>query len=196
MLELLTLKSRINNCFLFIHNLAYGLESWLDESEAHDELYRDVYDLVHRTCDSFPYCTWSSYSLAVQRRAYMDAYFFWKHEFNSINQDTPNPNRFIKSSFTLSLLWVARYFHVLKENTKSLNGRSKGYQALNDFALDVFGNDSFEKSCLWDCLVNASKRSKYALSLCFPYFTDKGVKQYLPIDSVCSPNISKFIHSV
>ena len=33
----------------------------------------------------------------------------------------PNPNRFIKSSFTLSLLWVAKFYRSLSDSYKRIN---------------------------------------------------------------------------
>ncbi len=151
MLSLLTLKTRINNCFLFLHNLAYGLETWLDESESHDDLYREVYELVQRTLDSFPYCTWNDYSLAVQHRAWTDAYYFWKCEFIHINT-APNPNRFIKSSFALSLLWVAKFYCTLEAELEAFSSDAEqcAHAALNmfDALSQFFEKDSFFEDVL------------------------------------------------
>lgn len=43
---------------------------------------------------------------------------------------TPNPNRFIKSSFTLSLLWIAKFYSHLAQVTIKPELRSTAFEAM------------------------------------------------------------------
>ena len=75
---------------------------------------------------------------------------------------TPNPNRFIKSSFTLSLLWVAKFYRVLQSqsttNTNDLFVNSLG-KALG---IDPNDDDRYQHACLY--LHHSTKRCENLLA--------------------------------
>ena len=57
------------------------------------------------------------------------------NEGNELEAPTPNPNRFIKSSFTLSLLWVAKFYASLEGEYKAF---SKQAAKAAECALDAY----------------------------------------------------------
>lgn len=77
------------------------------------------------------------YSISELSTAIISRDFSVSHFLGSLGaeQPLPNPNRFIKSSFALSLLWTARFYAVLSDKRTNLRAY---WSCLEAFGVMVF----------------------------------------------------------
>ena len=79
-----------------------------------------------------------------------------------MNEKEPNPNRFIKSSFTLSLLWVAKFYRAMA-NQRTTDTNNRFVVSLGSkLGIDFDETDRYQHASLY--LHHSSKRCENLLA--------------------------------
>ena len=82
---------------------------------------------------------------------------------NQMQVPTPNPNRFTKSSFALSLLWVAKFYCVLRNQRSTTNTNDLYVISLGEkLGIDSSKEDRYD--CAWLYLHYSAKRCEDLLA--------------------------------